>query len=161
MEANVTQPTDRGMSLQWCHNEHDGISNHQPHHCLLNSLFRHRSQKTSKLRVTGLCEGNSPVTGEFPTQMASNVENVSIWWRHHDGCSYKHHVVMSHECLDRVQSGVLLSKASNVRGERENKFISLLGDRRHRGPYKPCNHILYIGIIIFPHIDNPQSTGYN
>ena len=42
-----------------------------------------RSNKTSKLRVTGLCAGNSPVTGEFPTQMASNAENVSIWWRHH------------------------------------------------------------------------------
>ena len=27
--------------------------------------------------------GNSPVTGEFPAQMASNAENVSIWWRHH------------------------------------------------------------------------------
>ena len=22
--------------------------------------------------------------GEFPTQMTSNAENVSIWWRHHD-----------------------------------------------------------------------------
>ena len=40
--------------------------------------------KTSKLRVTGLCAGNSPETGEFPAQMASNAENVSIWWRHHD-----------------------------------------------------------------------------
>ena len=39
--------------------------------------------KTSKLRVTGLCEGNSPVIGEFPTQEASNTENISIWWRHH------------------------------------------------------------------------------
>ena len=39
-------------------------------------------RKTSKLRVTGLCAGNSPVTGEFPAQMASNAENVSIWWRH-------------------------------------------------------------------------------
>ena len=28
--------------------------------------------------------GNSPVTGEFPAQMASNAENVSIWWRHHE-----------------------------------------------------------------------------
>ena len=37
----------------------------------------------SNLRVTGLCVGNSPVTGEFPAQMASNAENVSIWWRHH------------------------------------------------------------------------------
>ena len=42
-----------------------------------------RSKKTSKLRVTGLCAGNSPVTGEFPTQRASNAEKVSIWWRHH------------------------------------------------------------------------------
>ena len=28
------------------------------------------------------CEGNSQWTGEFPAQMASNAENVSIWWRH-------------------------------------------------------------------------------
>ena len=28
--------------------------------------------------------GNSPETGEFPAQMASYAENVSIWWRHHD-----------------------------------------------------------------------------
>ena len=40
-------------------------------------------KKTSKLRVTGLCAWNSPVTGEFPAQMASNAENVSISWRHH------------------------------------------------------------------------------
>ena len=46
--------------------------------------FRHRSKKTSKLRVTGLCAGNSPDAGEFPAQMASNAENVSIWWRHHE-----------------------------------------------------------------------------
>ena len=65
-------------SLQWRHNEHDDVSNHQLHDCLLNHLFRHRSKKTSKLRVTGLCEGNSPVTGEFPTQRDSNAEKVSI-----------------------------------------------------------------------------------
>ena len=40
-------------------------------------------KKTSKLRATGLCAGNSPVTGEFPAQMASNAENISVWWRHH------------------------------------------------------------------------------
>ena len=70
-------------TLQWRHNGRDGISNHQPHDCLLNRLFRCRSKKTSKLRVTGLCAGNSPVTGEFPAQMASNAKNASIWWRHH------------------------------------------------------------------------------
>ena len=37
----------------------------------------------SKLCVTGLCAENSPVTVEFPAQMASDTENVSIWWRHH------------------------------------------------------------------------------
>ena len=72
-----------GDGLRWRHNEHDGVSNHQSHHCLLNRLFRRRSKETSKLRVTGLCAGNSPVTGEFPAQSASNEENVSIWWRHH------------------------------------------------------------------------------
>ena len=62
----------------WRHNGHDGVSNHQPHDCLLNCLFSRRSKQTSKLRVTGLCAGNSPGTGEFPAQMASNAENVSI-----------------------------------------------------------------------------------
>ena len=71
------------ISLRWRHNDHAGVSNHQPHDCLLNRLFRRKSKKTSKLRVTGLCAGNSPGTGEFPAQMASYAENVSIWWRHH------------------------------------------------------------------------------
>ena len=48
------------LSLHWRHNDHDSVSNHQPHECLLNRLFRRRSKKTSKLRVTGLCVGNSP-----------------------------------------------------------------------------------------------------
>ena len=47
------------------------------------SFIELRIKEKSKLRVTGLCEGNSPVTGEFPTQRSSNTENVSIWWRHH------------------------------------------------------------------------------
>ena len=75
---------DVAATLRWRHNGRDGVANHQPHECVLNSLFRRRSKKTSKLRVTCLCEGNSPVTGDFPAQMASDAENVSIWWRHHD-----------------------------------------------------------------------------
>ena len=66
------------MTLQWRHDDRDGVSNQQPGDCILNCLFRRRSKKTSKLRVTGLCAGNSPVT------MASYAENVSIWWRHHE-----------------------------------------------------------------------------
>ena len=69
--------------IRWRHNDRDGVSNHRRLDCLPDRLSRRRSKKTSKLRVTGLCEGNSPVTDEFPEQMASNAENVSIWWRHH------------------------------------------------------------------------------
>ena len=47
-------------TLQWRHNDQDGVSNHQPRCCLLNCSFRRRSKKTSKFRVTGLCVGNSP-----------------------------------------------------------------------------------------------------
>ena len=70
------------LTLRWRHNERDSVSNHQPHDFLLNRLFRRKSKKISKICVTGLCEGNSPGTGEFPAQMASYAENVSIWWRH-------------------------------------------------------------------------------
>ena len=73
------------ISLQWRHNGHDSVSNHQPHDCLLSRLFRRRSKKTPKLRVTGLCAGNSPGNGEFPAQTTSDAENGSIWWRHHVG----------------------------------------------------------------------------
>ena len=81
--AHIISRDRTKQSLQWRHNERDGVPNHQPQDCLLKRLFRRRSKKTSKLRVTGLCEGNSPVTGEFPAQRASYAENVSIWWRHH------------------------------------------------------------------------------
>ena len=46
----------------------------------------HSTKKTSSLRVTGLCAGNSPETGEFPPQKTSNAENDSIWWRHYGFC---------------------------------------------------------------------------
>ena len=69
--------------LQWRHTQRDGVSNHRNHDCLLNRLFRRKSKKTSKLLVTGLCVDNPPVTGGYPSQRASNAENVSIWWRHH------------------------------------------------------------------------------
>ena len=71
------------MSWQWHHNECYGVSNHWCLDCLLNCLFRGRSKKTSKLHVTGLCHGNPLMIGGFPSQMVSNVENVSIWWHHH------------------------------------------------------------------------------
>ena len=54
------------IPLQLRHNGRDGVSNHQPHDCLLNRLFGRGSKKTSKLRVIGLCAGNSPMTGDSP-----------------------------------------------------------------------------------------------
>ena len=71
------------MALQWRLNGGDSVSNQQPQDCLFNGLFRRRSKKISKLRVAGLCAGNSPGTRELSAQMAINGENVSIWWRHH------------------------------------------------------------------------------
>ena len=73
-------PAEWFYPSQWRYNERDGVSNYQSHHCLLNRLFMRRSKKTSKLRVTGLCERNP---GEFASQKTSDAENVSIWWRHH------------------------------------------------------------------------------
>ena len=74
----------RKDALQLRHNERYDVANQQRLHCLLKWWFRRRSKKTSKLRVTSLCTVNSPVTGEFPAQKASNTENVFLWWRHHD-----------------------------------------------------------------------------
>ena len=53
-----------GKSLQWRHDKRDGVSNHQPHDCILNRLFKCRSKKTSKLRAT---EG-------IPAQRASDAK---------------------------------------------------------------------------------------
>ena len=70
------------ISLKCQYNKHDAVSNHRLFDCLLNCLFRCRSKKTSKLHVTGLCEGNPPMTGGFPPQRASNAGKASIWWCH-------------------------------------------------------------------------------
>ena len=75
-------PTNH-TSLQWRHNVRDGVSNNQPYDYLRNRLFKARIKENIKTTPTGVCEGNSPVTCEFPAQRASNAETVSIWWRHH------------------------------------------------------------------------------
>ena len=85
---------EREHTIQWRHNGRYGVSNHQPHDCLLNRLCMRRSIKENVKtpRHWPLC-GNSPMTGEFPAQMASNAENVSIWWRHHDLYILRQHVI--------------------------------------------------------------------
>ena len=81
------------VTLQWLHNERDGVSNHQRLYCLLKCWLRHKSKKTIwKLHVTGLCEGNPLVTSGFPSQRASNMEicfhlMTSSWiWGQHCSC---------------------------------------------------------------------------
>ena len=117
------------ISLRWRHNERDGVSSHQPYDCLLNRLFRHRSKKTSKLRVTGLCVGNSPETGEFPAQMASNAENVSIWWRHH------------------VLQGCFADTEANVPNA-SNGSLDYMGRNNHKYSKTECNEIQTLCIIL-------------
>ena len=69
-----------------------GVSNHRHLDYLFNRLLRWTLQKASKLRVTGLCEVNPLVTGGFPSQRAGNLEEVSVWWRHH-GLHYEEFMI--------------------------------------------------------------------
>ena len=82
--CNMQQIVENCISLHWHHNDHDGVSNHQPDGCLLNRLFRRRSEKTSKLRVTGLCVGNSPGPVNSPhngpvTRKMFPFDDVIMW----------------------------------------------------------------------------------
>ena len=82
----IVYPLASFKPLQWGHNDRDGVSTHRCLDCMLNRLFRRRSKKTSKLRVTGPCEWKPPVTSGFPSQRASDAKNVSIWLHHHAIC---------------------------------------------------------------------------
>ena len=108
----VAETWRENKPLRWRHNEQDDVWNHQPHDCLLSRLFRRRSKNTSKLRVTGLCGGNSPVIGEFPAQRASHGENVSIWWRHYAYWKIPS-VMISHVCSSLIWL-IIRSRASLI-----------------------------------------------
>ena len=69
-------------ALHWRHNDHDGVSNHQPHGCLQSFIRAQIKENIKAPRHWPLC-GEITGTDEFPAQRASNAENVSIWWRHH------------------------------------------------------------------------------
>ena len=70
-------PVFISITLYWRHNERHGVPNHRRLDYLLKRLLKRRSKETWKLRVTGHCEGNPPVS-------TSNTENVSFWWSHHE-----------------------------------------------------------------------------
>ena len=92
------------MSSQWRHNERNGVSNHQPHDYHYHStVYLGADEKKTPKNPKAPCHwplcGNSPVTSEFPAQMASSAENASIWWRHH-GVAYN--LIMGHCFSQRV-----------------------------------------------------------
>ena len=65
------------LTLQWRHNELDGVSDHHYHDYLLNRLFTDQRKHQSPSSLAFFV-GNSPVTGEFTAQMASNAETVHL-----------------------------------------------------------------------------------
>ena len=68
--------------LHWRHNGRDSVSNHQPHDCLLNRLFRRRSKHQSSASLAFVRGIHRWPVNSF-AQMASKAENVFILWRHH------------------------------------------------------------------------------
>ena len=91
-------------------------------------------KKTSKLCVTGLYEGNPPVTGGFPSQRASNMKNVSIW---------RHHHIMPN---DSVRIGFPNSK---VHGANMGlTWVLSAPDGPHVGPMNLAIRVVYIGSLV-------------
>ena len=64
--------------------------------------------KTSKLRVIGLCEGNSPVAGEFLAPRARNTENVSISWCHHEIRHGENEASVSNTAFNKMTNDIIL-----------------------------------------------------
>ena len=65
-------------SLQWPHNEGDSVSNHRHLDCLLKRLFGRRPNTASKVRVTGLCEANSPHKGPATPKMFPFIDFIML-----------------------------------------------------------------------------------
>ena len=131
---------DTLSSLQWSHNEHDGISNHWCLDCLLNRLFRHRSKKNIKAlrrwpllgEFTGW--GNSPATSEFTHEgpvmwkMFSFDDVITLQWRYNDHDGVSNH--QPHGCFcSIVYSGADQRKHQSsaslalVRGIHQDRWI--------------------------------------
>ena len=92
-------------TLLWRHNGRDGVSNHQP------QFIQAQIKENIKApRHWPLCR---EFTGNqwFPAQMASNTENVSIWWHHHEFSCYASPLkptsdckISSHFCIFVIQN---------------------------------------------------------
>ena len=82
-------------------------------------LVQAQLKKHQKVRVIGFCVRNSLVIGEFPTQKASNAENVSIWWRHHGRISHTGFTVES--CYHTLHLPQI--PQSTVQSRNEHNFV--------------------------------------
>ena len=101
--------------------------------CLLGRLIRRRSKKTSKLRVTGLCAGNSPETGEFPAQRASNAENVSIY-----------------DVIMMTEKGIMWCLTTERKRSQDYSYTSTGGERGSAGhQWIPLTNDQLLGILCF------------
>ena len=78
------------------------------------------------LNMLSYCEGNSPVTSEFPIQGANNAEHVAILWRYHD--------LINTKCFDsnNAMSPLLQTYFSDAYGyiHQCNNLIYLMGLNR-------------------------------
>ena len=89
------------FSLQRRHNGREWVSNHQPHYCLLNRVFKRRSNKTPKLRVTGPCAGNLSVTGGLPHKWPGKLDMFPL-----DDVIMCHNYVIDNKSTKRLRTDV-------------------------------------------------------
>ena len=109
------------------------VSNYRQLHCWFNRFFKCTSKNTSKLRVTGFCEGIPPISGGFPSQGSSSAVNVSIWWRHH-GCqnaNFQYRMLVSAQGM-YTPSFMLFFSLQGFSGSRGKQTICLPGNAEFR-----------------------------
>ena len=156
--------------LQWRHNGLDGVSNHQPHHCLLSRLFRGRSMKTSKFRVTGLCAGNSPGTGEFlhkwpVTRKMFPFDDVIMQWQ----CKYwtLHFFLCWRQCISILlfiprpdssyeRTNSICTKMASLQGWLDISWLSYY----FHFPLRPILGFYYFMIAYDKHYLTSDNRGY-
>ena len=132
------------LTLRWRHNGHDCVSNHQPHHCLLKRLFGRRSRKTSKLRVTGLCAGNSPGPVNSPhkgpvTRKMFPFDDVIM----NNRSSRRWFETPRHSCSVAAMDIVLALSIHLTMPLLEDRNFLKLSEECHLGPYQIiCQHYL-------------------
>ena len=105
-----------------------------------------------QLRVTGLCEGNSPGTGEFPAQRASNAENVSIWWRHQGKRSGTARYWLKHGRGKRMNYKIRLNMMTSSNGTLSallalcegNPLVTNRVDSPHKGRWRVALMFFYL-----------------